>query len=142
LAKANKVRRSVVGLVVLGTTVGFIEGVVEVPHDGWGLYDGGACRDDLGGSLCDLLPLLLALGQTKGAIRVLVDVALIEHQVNLLLHTAELMNLLLHLLELPQLLGDVSLLLLLLELLLFDLGSGLATLGGSLHEVARFALRD
>jgi hypothetical protein len=52
------------------------------------------------------------------------------------------MNLLLHLLEAPHLLGDVSLLLLLLELLLLDLGSGLATLGGGLHEVARFALRD
>ena len=113
--------------------VGFIEGVVEVPHDGRGLHDGGVCRDDLGGRLRDLLPLLLALGQTKGAIGVLVDVALIEHLVDLLLHTAKLMNLMLHLLELPQLLGDVGLLLLLLELLLLDLGSGLATLGGSLH---------
>ena len=42
--------------------VGLIEGAVEVPRDGRGLHDGGACRDDLGGSLRDLLPLLLALG--------------------------------------------------------------------------------
>jgi hypothetical protein len=87
-----------------------------------------------------MLPLLLTLGKTKGAIGVLVDVALVEHLVHLLLHTAELVHLLLHLVEAPHLLGDLGLLLLLLELLLLDLGPGLATLGGGLHEVARFAL--
>lgn len=130
-------RRSILGLVV-----GLIEGVVEVPDDGRGLQDEGATRDALGGGLRDLLPLLFVLGQTKGAVGVLVDVALLEHAVDLLLHAAELVNLLLHLLEAPQLLGDLGLLLLLLELLLLDLDSGLAALGGRLHEVARFALRD
>jgi hypothetical protein len=83
--------------------------------------------------------LLLTLGKTKGAIRVLVDVTLVEHLVHLLLHATELVHLLLHLVEAPHLLGDFSLLLLLLELLLLDLGPRLATLGRSLHEVARFA---
>ena len=68
------------------------------------------------GSLC------LIAGQTKGAVGVLVDVALLEHQVDLLLHITVLVDLLLHLLKTLQLLGDVGLLLLLLELLLMDLG--------------------
>ena len=89
-----------------------------------------------------MLPLLLTLGKTEGAIGFLVDVALVEHLVHLLLHAAKIVHLLLHLVEAPQLLGDLGLLLLLLELLLLDLGSGLAALGGGLHEVVRFALRN
>ena len=89
-----------------------------------------------------MLPLLLTLGKTEGAIWVLVDVALVEHLVHLLLHAAELVHLLLNLVVAPHLLGDLGLLLLLLELLLLDLGAGLAALGGGLHEVAGFALGD
>ena len=135
-------RRSIVGPIVPGTAVNLIEGAAEVPVDGRGLQDEGVRRDDLLGRLRDLLPLLLALGQTEGAVGVLEDVALLEHLVDLLLHAAELVNLLLHLLEEPQLLGDVGLLLLLLELLILDLGPGLPPLGTWLHEVAGLALRD
>ena len=94
------------------------------------------------GRLRDLLPLLLALGQTEGAVGVLEDVALLEHLVDLLLHAAELVNLLLHLLEEPQLLSDISLLLLLLELLILDLGPGLSPLSTWFHEMAGLSFRD
>ena len=67
-------------------------------------------------------PLLLTLGETEGAVCVLEDVALFEHLVDLLLHITVLVDLLLHLLKTLQLFGDVSLFLLLLELLLMDLG--------------------
>jgi hypothetical protein len=103
----------------------------------------------LGRRLRDEQPLLLAVGKGEGAVRILEDVALLEHLVDLLLHAAELVqvllscsSLLLHLVKAAHLLGDLSLLLLLLELLILDLDTGLAALGGSLHEVARFALRD
>ena len=94
-------------------------------------------------------PLLLAIGKAEGAVGVIHDVALLEHQVHLLLHATELLDvllsccsLLLHLLEAPHLLGDLTLLLLLLELLVLDLDPGLAALGGGLHEVARLTLGD
>jgi hypothetical protein len=99
--------------------------------------------------LNDLLPLLLTLSQTEGAIRVLVDVALLEHLVDLLLHATHVLeillgggHLLLHLLEAPHLLSDVGLLLLLLEFLLLDLCPGLPPLGTWLHHVAGVTLGD
>jgi hypothetical protein len=68
------------------------------------------------------------------------DVALLEHQIDLLLHTAKLLDLLLggsslllHLLEEAHLAGDLGLLLGLLELLRLDLHPGLAALGRGLH---------
>jgi hypothetical protein len=77
------------------------------------------------------------------------DVSLLEHQVDLLLHAAELLDLLLgssrlllHLLEEAHLLSDLGLLLRLLELLSLNLHPGLAALGRGLHKEARFALRD
>jgi hypothetical protein len=88
-----------------------------------------------------LLPLLLVGGQRQGAIGLLLEVALLEHLVDLLLHAAELVHLLLHLLEELHLLGKIALLTLLLDLLLLELGSRLAALGRGLHQVARFALR-
>jgi hypothetical protein len=99
--------------------------------------------------LSDLLPLLLTLGQTERAIRVLVDVSLLEHLVDLLLHATHALeillggrHLLLHLLEAPHLLGDGGLLLLLLEFLLLDLCPRLPPLGTWLHHVARVTLGD
>jgi hypothetical protein len=94
-------------------------------------------------------PLLLAISKAEGTVLVLEYVALLKHPVDLQLHAAELVeillscsSLLLHLVEMAHLLGNLSMLLSLLELLLLDLGSGLAALGGGLHEVARLALRD
>jgi hypothetical protein len=102
--------------------------VVEVLVGTWRLHAERVRWDDLGGRRQVLLPLLLVGSQSHGAIRVPLYIALIEHLVDLLLHATELVNLLLHLLELPHLLCDFGLLSLLLELLLLDLGSGLAAL--------------
>lgn len=103
----------------------------------------------LGNRLSQEPPLLLSLGETEGAIWLLVDVALLEHLVDLLLHAAHLMEVvlsrghfLLHLLEAPHFLGDFGLLSLLLELLFLDLGSGLPSLGTWLHQMAGLALRN
>jgi hypothetical protein len=94
-------------------------------------------------------PLLLTISKSEGTIWVLEDVALLKHLVNLLLHATELIevllscrSLLLHGVEEVHLLGDFGLLMLLLELFILDLDPGFATLGGSLHQVARFALGD
>jgi hypothetical protein len=109
-------QRSVVRLVV-----GIFEVAVEVLGESWELNGEMVHRDHLSGRLSDLQPLLLAPGQTEGAVGVMEDEALLEHQVNLLLHTAELVDLLLsssglllHLLEEAHLLGNLGLLLLLL----------------------------
>ena len=92
-------------------------------------------------------PLLLAVGQTERTIRVLNNVPMLKHLVNLYLHATHAVeillgggDLLLHLLEPPHPLGDGGLLLLLLELLLLDLCLGLPPLSTWLHQVARDTL--
>jgi hypothetical protein len=90
----------------------------------------------LGRRLRDECPLLLAIGKAEGAIRILEDVALLEHLVDLLLHAAELVqvllgcgSLLLHMVEEAHLLGNLGLFLRLLKLLCLDLSTGFAALG-------------
>ena len=115
---------SVVGLLNSIIELGsFVEGGAEVSDLGRRAHHELVLqRNLLHSRLSNEGPLCLIAGQTKGAVGVLVDVALLEHQVDLLLHITVLVDLLLHLLKTLQLFGDVGLFLLLLELLLMDLG--------------------
>lgn len=108
---------------------------------------GARCR--LPGRLGHLLALLFATCHGDDPILASVQVALLEHLLNLVLGLTKLReiisggdDLLLHLFEASHPGSNLSLTLLLHKLFLLDLGPGPPSIGRCLHHVARLAFGD
>ena len=111
-----------------------------------GLEDKGlvllGARGGLASRLGDLLPHFLAGGHGDRPISISEEEALLEELLDVLLGRDHVVQVVLQLRELLHLEGGVGLPLLGLELLLLDLGPGLAPVRRGLHQVRGLALRD